>query len=335
MRERPNYAAVGAFYGMALGWVSLVGLALWAAGAGKLSFGAAVLAQYSVAFLYMPAPMVAALIVERRLGAGYAMRRVFEGFGRSWPRILLVSTLTVLGGFAFMAAEVAVLGNVLGLPGVGRFVTTPGELLRNIAELLGPQAAAQMAGQQMPSPLLLIAVAGPAGLVAGFTLNGLFAFGEEYAWRGWLMDELAPLGPVRANLLTGVLWGVWHAPLILMGFNYGPHRVLGIVFMCGLTTAMSFLFWRAREYTGSILAPCVLHGAFNGFQGFLVLTIAQRNELVSVSAGVLGWLALAIATVPLWVLSRNRLLAPANAAATALETPAPSAGPGGDTIPPA
>ncbi len=48
----------------------------------------------------------------------------------------------------------------------------------------------------------LVAITFALALVAGFTVNGLFAFGEEYGWRGWLADELAPLGAVRANLIT-------------------------------------------------------------------------------------------------------------------------------------
>lgn len=319
MNERPNYAAVGAFYAMALGWVSLVALALWAMGAANLSLGAAQVAVYAVAFLYMPAPMVAALIVERRLGRGYLMSRVFVGFRRSLPRLFVATVAIILGAFVLMLAEVVLLGNVAGIAGVGRLVTSSADLMRNLAELLGPQTAAQMGKEQVPEPLMLLAIAPVAGVVAGFTVNGVFAFGEEYGWRGWLMDELAPLGPVRANLLTGVLWGLWHAPLILMGFNYGPHRLLGIVFMCGLTTSLSFLLWRAREYTGSLLAPAILHGGFNAFQGFLVLTIAGRGPLVGVPAGVLGWVAIGMVAAVLWAFSRGRL----------------PAEPDGDTIPPA
>lgn len=339
MTERPNYAAVGAFYAMAFGWVSLVALALSALGAGNLSLGAAQLAVYAVALLYMPAPMVAALIVERRLGRGYLMSRAFAGFRRSALRLLVACAAVISGAFALMLAEVVLLGNVAGLPGVGRFVTSSAELIRNIAELLGPQAAAQMGSGQAPEPLLLLAIAPIAGVVAGFTVNGVFAFGEEYGWRGWLMNELAPLGPLRANVLTGVLWGLWHAPLILMGFNYGPHRLLGIVFMCGLTTALSFLLWRAREYTGSLLAPAVLHGGFNAFQGFLVLTVAGRDPLVGVPTGVLGWVAIGAVAAVLWAFSRGRLLAPAGAPAElqppAQQSPKPLAESDGDTIPPA
>ena len=77
-------------------------------------------------------------------------------------------------------------------------------------------------------PVALLYVLGPlVGIMAGFTINGLFAFGEEYGWRGVLMDELRPLGAFKANLLTGVMWGFWHAPVILLGFNYGAERRLG------------------------------------------------------------------------------------------------------------
>ena len=120
------------------------------------------------------------------------------------------------------------------------------------------------------------------------------------------MNEFAPLGAVRANLLTGVLWGLWHAPLILMGFNYEPYRIAGVVFTCGLTTSLSCVLWLAREYTGSLLAPAILHGAFNGFQGFLVLLIAGRNPLLIVPAGVLGWAAISIVAAGLWAASAGR-----------------------------
>ena len=52
-------------------------------------------------------------------------------------------------------------------------------------------------------------------------LNALSTFGEEFGWRGYLQPKLMPLGIRKAILLTGFIWGLWHAPVILMGYNYG------------------------------------------------------------------------------------------------------------------
>ena len=52
--RRPDYRLVAIFYAMAFGWVSFVALALHLAGASRLSYGAALVAQLTVGFLYMP-----------------------------------------------------------------------------------------------------------------------------------------------------------------------------------------------------------------------------------------------------------------------------------------
>ena len=59
----------------------------------------------------------------------------------------------------------------------------------------------------------------------------IVAFGEEYGWRGYLQSELFKLGRVRGVLLLGVIWGAWHWPLILMGYNYPGYPLLGVVLM--------------------------------------------------------------------------------------------------------
>jgi len=49
------------------------------------------------------------------------------------------------------------------------------------------------------------------------------------AWLAWLSPaKLLPLGKVKAYLLLGCIWGFWHAPLILMGFNYPGYPLLAL-----------------------------------------------------------------------------------------------------------
>ncbi len=48
-----------------------------------------------------------------------------------------------------------------------------------------------------------------------------------------------PLGKWQAYLLVGTIWGVWHAPLIMAGFNDPGYPILGVLGMAGITTALS------------------------------------------------------------------------------------------------
>ena len=70
------------------------------------------------------------------------------------------------------------------------------------------------------SPTVLIIMTVIQAFIAGITINALMAFGEEAGWRGWLQNALEPLGHLRQVLLIGVIWGLWHAPLIAAGYNF-------------------------------------------------------------------------------------------------------------------
>src|SRR5262249_10879248 len=53
--------------------------------------------------------------------------------------------------------------------------------------------------------------------------------GTRWGWRGYLLPQLLPLGQWRALLISGVIWGFWHAPISLLGGTYPLHPVLGIL----------------------------------------------------------------------------------------------------------
>src|SRR5215203_3697188 len=95
----------------------------------------------------------------------------------------------------------------------------------------------------------------------------LFTFGEEYGWRGYLLPRLLPLGEIKASLLVGVIWGVWHLPLRLAGLNYpGVNIWLAIIVFTFVTVALSFTYtWFFVASSGSVLIVAVFHASFNNF----------------------------------------------------------------------
>ena len=297
VRERVTWSRVAWFYGIAFGGAVLAGLALWAMREAGLPV---YVVQGATAVLYMPLPLVAGLIVERRAGRRPLIATEWHHLRtRFWATVgpSAVSALAVMVGVLALGFVVALAAGAFGLPGAGHFVASDAEFRERLLQIV-PALPADT--QLPPVPVLAVALLSQ-GLLAGLTINGLFAFGEEYGWRGVLADELRPLGNVRANLLTGVLWGLWHAPIIiLLGHNYGAEWGWGIPLMVAWTTPLAFLLSWVRQRSGSVLAPAFLHGAYNGTIGFFALTIIGGSVIVSLPMGLLMALVLTVAAVIVW-----------------------------------
>ncbi|MBK9697698.1 MAG: CPBP family intramembrane metalloprotease [Propionibacteriaceae bacterium] len=305
-----RWARVGLFYGLALGWICVVTLGLYFSGSRDFSLGGtSQVAQLVIAALYMPAPLAAALVVERLDNRRPLIATTFRGFRQSLLPLVLVAVGVLVALFGGMIAASWLLGNVAGVSGTGTVLFSHEDLVANILLLFPGQDSTQVAQLSAAVPPFwgLVAAAGVSALIAGFTVNGLFAFGEEYGWRGWLADELRPLGALWANLITGVLWGLWHAPLILLGFNYYPYNRLGPAFMVVFCVSFSFVLWRAREVTGSLLAPAILHGMFNAFAGIFVFILSDRHPLLSAPVGLLGSAVIAVTAIGFWWLTRAQV----------------------------
>jgi len=95
----------------------------------------------------------------------------------------------------------------------------------------------------------------------------LFTFGEEYGWRGYLLPRLLPLGEIRASVLLGMIWGVWHLPLIMAGLNYpGVNVWMAIIIFTFVTVALTFTYtWFYVASSGSVLVAAVFHASTNQF----------------------------------------------------------------------
>jgi membrane protease YdiL (CAAX protease family) len=97
------------------------------------------------------------------------------------------------------------------------------------------------------------------GILYIFVLWPTF-LGEEFGWRFYLQDRLFPLlGGYKGVLVLGIIWGLWHAPLIAFGFNYPGQPILGIVTMVLLTIVLAVIFSYAVLKTRSVWVAVLLH----------------------------------------------------------------------------
>jgi membrane protease YdiL (CAAX protease family) len=87
-------------------------------------------------------------------------------------------------------------------------------------------------------------------------------FGEEYGWRFYLQDKLFTLvGGYKGVVLVGLIWGLWHLPLMIMGLNFpGEPAVTANLVYLVYTIALSVIFGYTVVKTKSVLIAVGLHG---------------------------------------------------------------------------
>ncbi|MBR5371403.1 MAG: CPBP family intramembrane metalloprotease [Oscillospiraceae bacterium] len=114
-------------------------------------------------------------------------------------------------------------------------------------------------------------------------------FGEEYGWRAYMNPKMESLmGKPAAVIVGGILWGVWHAPLTVVGHNFGTDYWgfpwLGIVMMSGycICTGM-FLMWLTQK-SGSVYPAAIAHAANNN--GSLYMAAAVSGGLTATAGAV-------------------------------------------------
>lgn len=99
-------------------------------------------------------------------------------------------------------------------------------------------------------------------------LDVLNSFGEEWGFRAYLLPKLyRKFGAVPAMLLSGFASGLWYAPLVVIGYNYGTGNagfpVVNILAMCIFSTVTGVIYSYLCLRTGSIFPAVFAHSAVN------------------------------------------------------------------------
>ncbi|MFN8533009.1 MAG: CPBP family intramembrane glutamic endopeptidase [Dehalococcoidia bacterium] len=284
--NRPRWRAIAIFLALAFAWS-------WTGFLVPLAFGEPGSAPRQIAMAVgwtsaMWGPGLAAIVVTLAV-----LREPFGslGLGRFGPwRYYLVAwlippLLAVAAGIVSWAA------------GLGTFDPTLSALRPALAR------------QGIEDPALVWALVGlqvAIALTAAPVFNVLFAIGEEIGWRGFLLPRLEPLGRWRAVVLSGAIWGFWHAPAIAQGHNYPGQPVLGIALMVGFCVLIGTFFSWLYFSTGSTWAPALAHGSLNATAGLPLLFLTGVNLVLGgTPTSLAGWAPLA--GIAIWIALTGRM----------------------------
>lgn len=263
-----------------------------------------ILGTILLAGLYMPGPALATFVIQK-----FIYKEGFSQYGWTFDKKsikwILFTPLIFLALTILTFTIIGFLGNTNLIPVFGQIDFTQEAFFSRLKELASSKI--KLNNLQIPDipPKLLFIAMLAQGIIGGSTIALPFMFGEEFGWRGLMLKETRNLGFLRANAFIGLIWGIWHLPVILMGHNYPHHHHSGIIIMTLFTVSVAPLFAYTRIKTKSILGACMLHGMVNATGAFYALYIANWNELYSWVAGWAGIIAAIILTICIFLFDQK------------------------------
>ena len=224
-------------------------------------------------------PAAASVVARLALSEGFADVSFRLGGRRGWSMIGLSLIFPIVLGLISYG--------VAWTTGLVQFSPRP---IKLVAPYIGESAS--------PIMTFVINVAVAATIVTVYSLRT--AAGEEIGWRGYMLTRLIDAGCPKPILASGLIWGVWHVPLILGGvYLVGPPPLLAAVLWMVTATAFSFVFARLRLETGSVWPAITLHSAWNAViqAAFDTASAGHGAELWIGESGILVALTMIVAAV--------------------------------------
>jgi membrane protease YdiL (CAAX protease family) len=261
-----------------------------------LGVGSGSLTALAVLIVYMFIPMSVAIVVQKviykeavrgPLGISFKLNRWFLV---AWLLPAIIAFATIGVSLLFPAVKYS--------PEMAGFY----EMFESA---LTPEQIEQMKSQAATFPIHPFWLSLLQGLIGGLTINALAAFGEELGWRGLLQREFGHMGFWKSSALIGLIWGVWHAPIILQGHNYPQHPQAGVFMMIVWTLLLSPIFSYVRLRAKSVIAAAIIHGSLNGTAGLAVMMIEGGNDLTVGVTGLAGFAVLAAVNVGIFAYERG------------------------------
>ena len=185
------------------------------------------------------------------------------------------------------------------------FLLFPGNLDLSFSYFTATLEATGAPMEILPIPIgLLMAVQCIQALFLAPALNFVTCFGEEWGWRGYLLPKIAKhFSTVTTLLITGIIWGLWHAPLTIIGHNYGlgywGFPITGIAMMCLFCITLGIFLSFVTLKTGSCIPAILGHGAINGIAAIgMYFTFDGGNPFIGPApTGIIGMIPFILTAV--------------------------------------
>jgi membrane protease YdiL (CAAX protease family) len=289
--DRVPWIAVAVFVAISFGAGWIVCLPLWVSGEG-LAHPAFGLIAFALMFTPTLATLVVVFLVRRPPRIGRFLGLVpFRPAGRTWLFIVLAFVAFTVLPFAAM-----LLGQAMGL------------VQLDLAGLSGAAAFVEEADPTGTLDAQTFVLVGILTLPIATITSSFAAFGEELGWRGWLLPALRPLGTVPALLATGVIWGLWHAPIILLGYNYQRTDLVGVLCMVVFCVLTGIVIGWMRLRSASVWPAVIAHGAVNTATAQFLFLVDESELPLSPWGTFLGWPGWMLLVVVILVLVLTRQL---------------------------
>lgn len=139
-------------------------------------------------------------------------------------------------------------------------------------------------------------------LTIGIVFSIIAYLGEELGWRAFMYPQLIRMGLTKGLIIGGVIWGLWHLPLILMGHNYPNHPISGNLLMICMCIPLGIILYYSYLKSKNIFVPAILHGILNQFSSTLTTFTTKEtvfNPLISGPTGIIGIIILSLIAIVL------------------------------------
>ncbi|WKZ38339.1 MAG: CPBP family intramembrane metalloprotease [Anaerolineales bacterium] len=247
-------------------------------GLGLIIFLQGGLEKSSLQGFIMYIPMISAFFVQKLIAKEPLLKGGKLGFRIGKPVYLLAAPVICL-------SILAVIYSVT-------FLLNP-ELLVNkdtLAENIGRANIPLGNMSTMQAILMIFAL----NLILAPILNLPMFLGEEVGWRGFLFPNLLALFKKPGLLIGGIIWGLWHLPMILMGLNYPTNPTLGILFMVIFCVSWGIIIQFIYQASGSIFSAALAHGIINWTGTTVMLFLVEENKINMFLEGPTGIVGLIV-----------------------------------------